>query len=551
MTKKSLSILVFVILLALGCRKTEIDQSEEVNKSTIAFFDSKKIEDPDVLLIIQKLQLLNSNKEFVSKIQKFGNPIWDKVLIQKLKKSGNSYRVYDQDSIVIIPIADEYLKIVTAMLVSTIHNGEYSFQLMLLQDYESYSSNEMDFIKGFAALDHKVYSAHKDYKIDPSLIISDEIGVLKLKPLTPAAGEDEDPCDIIEIWYNPSGSNDDGDEINTGEWYYAGDCNESAPVPPVVVLWGIGGGNNGLIYTLPDLGGLSTGQGFNPFPYTPNFSPDEMLHYLTEQLNLDPTLEAWLQSNQQHLSFLFNSLYGHFTIQLRDRLLIAIKYLKENPSTSDSDLDNWFLGSEYIEPETDPLPAGFWDDPNLNIPPQTLPSMSSLRLNYPVPDHGGPNDNPVSFYNSLGGQLLADVSPVNLQTNTCAARLSDALLKCGITIPNIPSVTHKAANGKYYFTAADQMGEWMKRTFGTPSSNPNNVHVYNNAQGGSNGNLYPSLLQNSNGLYLLLPMSQSRTVGFGATGHVDVISNGNCQSGHCYFSATGGVYQIWVWDCPQ
>lgn len=83
---------------------------------------------------------------------------------------------------------------------------------------------------------------------------------------------------------------------------------------------------------------------------------------------------------------------------------------------------------------------------------------------------------------------------------------------------------------------------WMKKTFGTPTGTD---HI-TNAQGGSNGVNFPGFVAGKKGIYALIPNDSSQS-GFGATGHLDLISNQACDGG-CYFGATGGVHDIFIWE---
>jgi hypothetical protein len=83
----------------------------------------------------------------------------------------------------------------------------------------------------------------------------------------------------------------------------------------------------------------------------------------------------------------------------------------------------------------------------------------------------------------------------------------------------------------------------LKLTFGTPQGN----HHLTGAQGGTNGVNFPGLVSGMKGIYVMLPVSQSQTSGFGASGHADIINNGLCDGG-CYFGAIGGVQDIFIWE---
>jgi hypothetical protein len=73
----------------------------------------------------------------------------------------------------------------------------------------------------------------------------------------------DDPCDIIEIWHDPTEEecHCSGDEYYTGEWYYAGDCYIS-PEIPIILPTGAG-----WVYSVPSTGpggGGNAGSGNPP-----------------------------------------------------------------------------------------------------------------------------------------------------------------------------------------------------------------------------------------------------------------------------------------------
>src|SRR5690606_10600419 len=136
----------------------------------------------------------------------------------------------------------------------------------------------------------------------------------------------DDPCNIIEIWYNPDGDhcNCNGDEYNTGDWYYADEenCFSSTPQP---VLWYFLGGSGELpdkYYTLPDFGEGNGGGGSNDPPYTPiPFTETQKKNYLMEELNLNQTQEFYLVNTQDAIDKIFNYVYANNTVERRNLAL--------------------------------------------------------------------------------------------------------------------------------------------------------------------------------------------------------------------------------------
>ncbi len=82
----------------------------------------------------------------------------------------------------------------------------------------------------------------------------------------------------------------------------------------------------------------------------------------------------------------------------------------------------------------------------------------------------------------------------------------------------------------------------MKKTFETPSG----TNHLTGAQGGANGQIFPTLLSGKKGIYIMTPNYPGNSY-FGVSGHADIISNGICDGG-CYFNAKGGVSEIFIWE---
>jgi hypothetical protein len=127
----------------------------------------------------------------------------------------------------------------------------------------------------------------------------------------------------------------------------------------------------------------------------------------------------------------------------------AINYLVLNPNLSFSN----FKFLSIRKGNDGSFDSNYWDDPNLNFPPQVLPNWSDFNSNFPK--HDDPLlTTPLQMYTSIGGQVLAQYNsnPVAHQ-NTCALRVSKGLNYSGITIPPGPD-RFQGSDGKYYFLGA-------------------------------------------------------------------------------------------------
>ena len=75
-----------------------------------------------------------------------------------------------------------------------------------------------------------------------------------------------------------------------------------------------------------------------------------------------------------------------------------------------------------------------------------------------------------SFYQDYLGGEIGEKARQNPEqyNNTCAARLSDALNKSGIIIPNIPDQTYMCKDGSFVFIRAQDMANYFYKAWGKP-----------------------------------------------------------------------------------
>ena len=164
--------------------------------------------------------------------------------------------------------------------------------------------------------------------------------------------------------------------------------------------------------------------------------------------------------------------------------------------------------------------------------------------------------------NHIGGDVLSHLyPPANGEwVNTCAIRVSYALLKSGITIPNIgettingtyhPPQTLLGEDGKYYFLRAKELNAWMRRTFGTNDGDPKTPHNANHvkitaAQAGFRGQNLPGLLTGKKGIYSLVSSNQ-----LWASGHADLLYDNATCGVECHF-ADAPIAWIDIWTLQQ
>lgn len=408
-------------------------------------------------------------------------------------------------------------------------------------------------------LDAKVYGYNK-FKVEDTSAINGTKEVFFSKHAgssqtnkTSSANYD-DPCDIIEIWYDPDGDADpcdcSGNEYYTGEWYYADEenCFSTTPQPVLSFLLADGGGYqlpNGY-YTLPDLsGGGGTGGGSNNPPYTPIPTTEQQkTDYLIEQLNLNQTQEFYLVNTPEAINTIFNYVYANNTIERRNIALWVLNFIPQNQDIPFSTLDIWFFKQpEYTGGESVIDPDQITYDQS--VQQVALPSLSSFETHFPK---NGTSGNYTQMQTSDVYQLVGSTLYTNHQSgnpnyqNACAIRGSRALLYAGIPIPvlryNGSQRTEKGSDNKNYILDAVSFNKFMIDKFGdTP-------HKLTGADA-NDPQKVANLLKGKNGIYVIVN-NDGTANGAGYSGHVDLILNGNCIGGS-YTTPTGGVKSIRVW----
>jgi hypothetical protein len=243
----------------------------------------------------------------------------------------------------VIPLAFDSSGVTGALIINS--GDSLQFFIILKNDYQSFGQEREEFVKAFMFLDWQTFGYSKFKINDTTLFGATKQLILKRNNALSSfqykktgsknfLNEDDDPCDIIEIWYNPDGDecNCNGDEYYTGKWNYAGVCNNGVQPPIVVIPGGIG---SGVFYPWPNFGDLGGGFPENP-PYIPiQFSFSEKLLYLSEQMNLNQTNYNWLLNNEQSVKELFNYLYGHFTSERLQIISEHLEYIISNTGYND------------------------------------------------------------------------------------------------------------------------------------------------------------------------------------------------------------------------
>ncbi|WP_131535492.1 T6SS effector amidase Tae4 family protein [Pedobacter nototheniae] len=248
----------------------------------------------------------------------------------------------------------------------------------------------------------------------------------------------------------------------------------------------------------------------------------------------------------------------------------VLEYLRINGKTAETiDFANWSVGylfnnrnfeefkNAFLNFKADgsdgpeDFDENYWNDPNLVIQQQTLPTLFEFSLAYPKSGFGKAEFemSAPEVFDLVGGTpkalrdaSLSDSDPYNNNTysNACALRVSRALNYSGVTIPEV-SGTYKGGDGKNYFLSAASLNAWMTKTFPPTASNSVRLTA---ANAGKNGEGFATALNGLNGIYIMIPNYPGPTY-FGASGHAGFYTTPPVT--HYYFTAKGGVSKITLW----
>ena len=218
----------------------------------------------------------------------------------------------------------------------------------------------------------------------------------------------------------------------------------------------------------------------------------------------------------------------------------ATWYKTDNPPCIPINLPintNSYIGTDEVM-----TPEAIQEDlQNSNFIDQTLmqsrPSYADVNSNSLPPSDW---NNVASAIGGVAGNILT-TSPTH---NTCAARLSYALNYSGSYIPQ-KNYTNEGADHYNYILGAATMLTYLKQTYGTDANNT--IHLVNSASTPLTENYIKSQLSGKKGIYVIIPINTGNVVGFGATGHVDLLHpDGTFASGHSFYYCRGGVKEVYL-----
>lgn len=609
--KKQSALLITIVIFALSCNKQKTDiqfndsnnPQKEFNHSR--FFPESANENQTIKRIFSYLKNENSKKEFLTAFVKIaGYPRWDKAIIQQVNH-GNSLRNESlgiNDSTCIIPLVQENKSSLNGVIIAHISGDSISCGYSLLNNYNLLKTGKKDFVLAMLKLDAKLFN-HKSFKINDTTLFGNARTIVvrkreqagNINARNSVHAESDDPCEIIEIWYDPTAEacHCSGDEYYTGDWEYAGDCPTGED--PGFFFFSSGGG--GSIYSISSGfdGGGGGGGGSSTPPYLTSFQ--DQLDYLLSQLDLSPESSDFLSNSEPAVTETYNYLYNNSTftrIQLASShvqrlasdpaysLFVdgyrqyrsiyssnptslwwqdsgflskaggiafgswAINYLSQNQDLPFSTFHNWFFKqAEYTggEDAIDPSQITY-EQPVQQI---ALPSLSSFETAFPKE---GTNGNYTQMdasdvYQLVGGSLYqSHLNNPDQYSNACSIRGSRALLYSGITIPVLKygasgQRTQKGGDNKNYILDAVSFNRFMIDKFG------DSPHKLTGADA-NDPQKVADLLKDKNGIYVIINNDGSATTGAGYSGHVDLILNGECIGG-ALTNPNGGVKSIRIW----
>lgn len=176
----------------------------------------------------------------------------------------------------------------------------------------------------------------------------------------------------------------------------------------------------------------------------------------------------------------------------------------------------------------------FWSNPdNLNFQNQNLPSWQAFYDAFPKNSDGSWMYGADNIYPLVGGDVLqARLDYPKLTNNTCALKVSIALVGSGIQIPYIEGSTVKGADDNYYFLNAKSLNIWMQKTFGVSPDNPKQHSFSTFDVSGTLG----EILNYKKGIYIaIFPEGNS------ASGHADLFDGNSCTGG-CHLESADTIH---------
>jgi hypothetical protein len=271
------------------------------------------------------------------------------------------------------------------------------------------------------------------------------------------------------------------------------------------------------------------------------YSHPTIVDYIENLINLNPNNQNLFAALPQIISALrLNKIDWEFAQW-------SFNYLVANPTVTIDKIINWFMTTsegkdgENIADINSVLNS-------LTYQPKPLPTFASFINNFPklpypeYPYYYKPmpaNDVYTLVGGNLQGLYISSGRDQGPYKNACAVRISLALNRLGILIPN-NAITRSGStvNGiaRNYFIQARAINDFMIKTFGDTSLKLQGADANDKVK-------VAELLAGKNGIYVIV--NDDDTVA-GYTGHADLIINGYVIGG-ANTTPAGGVKSIRIW----
>ncbi|RYY00941.1 MAG: hypothetical protein EOO53_20555 [Gammaproteobacteria bacterium] len=561
-----------ILLLFYSCKKldhqlAESDTHDLENNVAARFFSAKGHIDPAAQIVLNEIKLRNTEGGFVNDFAKTnGFPIWAAALV-----ASNP----NQDTVVYIPLVLNKTRFVNGFIKAVIRNG-ITISNFKSSDYSNYPFTESASFSAdnFASLmmyfDNKAFQHDQFILTDARLFPHISAGKnqfrgreIKLKKIsqgnsssrsnrsqTSSISARTSNCEYLTIvidWLEKDAANCTCNDKANCDWatgcsdcsnlhsssFSFNSCGGSSggpatssggtwsPAPPPG-----GGGSNSTIAT-PSGGYLlypNTQEYFDFVDYT--LTPNERVFWddPSKAEFVAPLIRKLVQGN-----------YSSATVAYIQNWL---SYLMGNPDITPAEFQNYFMyEAEGADGEYD---AAYWDDPNLTLPLDSLPSWATFRAAFPkIVDAQTNQIYPMdadSVYNLVGGIMQTNHNNlVPGWKNACAIRLSRGLNYCGKPIISNSSKVYLGRDAKKYIVSAKAINKYMNKKFGAPTYRLTAAQINGDPQE------IVKFLRGKTGIYTMV------TSGGSYTGHADLIENGNVLSGPAT-DPVSNVAFIEIWE---
>jgi len=589
--------------LQLNCKKEDVYNAKPNVEDK--FFTIPSGTNASVMRVINEIKRRNNVKEFVTKFAaQNGFPVWNKVLMATSQKQYANASLYGNsldgvtDTTILIPFVMEGEFSVKGFIKATL-NDSVSLSYSLAKDYKTYEEkldNSKTASSAFAMLsmvlnktvfneDYYKITDQKLFSKDTTHVLTQSINIDEINfSITDSAGmrylilcstftQNFSFCGS-RSYCRANGGFDAGNCISNPPvcYFYTETNTNCTTVEYPDILGSTGGGSTGE-------GGGSNGDGpipyvypcettqNNPAPFTatnniedpgdcPVPGPGDGWIPLEDDNDINLNLfyqgltiiqQNWWNDNANYLNkddfigFLYSYNFNEQSIYLVKEL---INWLIQDNSISNDEV-KYYLS---LPEEGDGLyDATYWENPNTVFQQIALPTLQQFTEKFPkiTTANGISYMKSDSVYKMVGDPLKSEYGKPNYQ-NACAIRGSWAFnqIKVGTSYPfRIPPGTANTgygANNLIYILNAKGFNAYMHKRFGNPTYSISSAQINGNRT--TLNNFLKNLRsQNIHGIYNLA------TNGGSYSGHVDLMTYGECLGGYALPENISTIDKIEIW----